>query len=67
MIIDTSAIIAILRDESEAPSFANAIAGAVTRRISAVNYVEAGAAIDARAAIPWRAGVLTTSSAPLNS
>ena len=47
MIIDTSAIIAILRDEPEAPSFANAIAGAVTRRISAVNYVEAGAVIDA--------------------
>lgn len=47
MIIDTSAIIAILRDEPEAPSFANAIAGAATRRISAVNYVEAGAVIDA--------------------
>jgi ribonuclease VapC len=47
MIIDTSAIIAILRDEPEAPSFANAIAGAVTRRVSAVNYVEAGAVIDA--------------------
>lgn len=47
MIIATSAIIAILRDEPEAPSFAKAIAGATTRRISAVNYVEAAAVIDA--------------------
>ena len=47
MIIDTSAIIAILRDEPEALPFANAIAGAVIRRISAVNYVEAAAVIDA--------------------
>ena len=47
MIIDTSAVIAILRDEPEALPFANAIAGAVIRRISAVNYVEAAAVIDA--------------------
>jgi ribonuclease VapC len=46
MIVDTSAILAILRDEAEAGSFANAIAGARIRRVSAVNYVEAAAVID---------------------
>jgi ribonuclease VapC len=46
MIVDTSAIVAILRDEPDAESFANAIAGAKFRRVSAVNYVEAAAAID---------------------
>jgi len=47
MILDTSAIVAILRDEAEAPLFAKAIERAVHRRISAVNYVEAAALIDA--------------------
>lgn len=47
MIVDTSAIIAILRDEPEAELFAKAIASAKTRRVSAVNYVEAAAVIDA--------------------
>ncbi len=46
MIIDTSAIIAILRDESEAPAFATAIEKASFRRISAVSYVESAAVID---------------------
>jgi ribonuclease VapC len=46
VIIDASAIIAILRDEPEARSFANAIAAAKARRISAVNYVEAAVVID---------------------
>ncbi len=46
MIVDTSAIIAILRDEPEAERFANAIASAKNRRVSAVNYVEAAAVID---------------------
>src|SRR5258708_402631 len=46
MIIDTSAIIAILRDEPEAVLFAGAIAGAVRRKISAVSFVEAAAVID---------------------
>jgi ribonuclease VapC len=46
MIVDTSAIVAILRDEPEAQSFANTIAGARIRRVSAVNYVEAAAVID---------------------
>ena len=47
MIIDTSAIIAILRDELEADFCARAIADASSRRVSAVNYVEAAVVIDA--------------------
>ena len=47
MIIDTSAIIAILRDEPEAKSCARVIADATVRRISAVNFVEAAVVIDA--------------------
>ena len=47
MIIDTSAIIAILRDEKDAASFARAIADATDRRVSAVNFVEAAVVIDA--------------------
>ena len=47
MIIDTSALIAILRNEPEAASCAKAIASATARRVSAVSYVEAGVVIDA--------------------
>ena len=47
MIVDTSAIIAILRDEPEAISCARAIADATMRRVSAVNFVEAAVVIDA--------------------
>ena len=46
MIIDTSAIIAILRDEPEAAWCAQAIAEAGIRRVSAVNFVEAAVVID---------------------
>jgi ribonuclease VapC len=46
MTIDTSAIIAILRDEPEGVTCAKAIADASSRRVSAVNYVEAAAVID---------------------
>jgi len=46
MIIDTSAIVAILRDEAEAISCARAIADATTRRVSAVNFVESAVVID---------------------
>jgi ribonuclease VapC len=41
MIIDTSALVAILRDEPEADVCARAIEGAAQRRLSAVNFVEA--------------------------
>jgi ribonuclease VapC len=47
VIIDSSALIAILRDEPEARSFAEAIGTAALRRISATTYVEVGAVIDA--------------------
>lgn len=46
MIIDTSALLAILRDEADAMEYAQALAGASIRRISAANYVEAAAVID---------------------
>jgi ribonuclease VapC len=47
MILDTSAIIAILRDEPEAMSCAQAISDAMSRRVSAVNFVESAVVIDA--------------------
>jgi ribonuclease VapC len=46
MILDTSAVIAILRLETEASEFAKIIERTAQRRISAVSYVEAGAVID---------------------
>jgi ribonuclease VapC len=46
MILDTSALIAILRNEQEASSFVAAIADSPLRRISAANFVEAAAVID---------------------
>jgi ribonuclease VapC len=46
MIIDTSALVAILRDEPQAEICARAIESAAERRISAVNFVEAAVVID---------------------
>lgn len=46
MIVDASAIIAILREEPERDEFNAAIANAESRRISAVNYVEAAIVTD---------------------
>lgn len=46
MILDTSALIAILRCETEALEFATIIERATQRRMSAVSYVEAGSVID---------------------
>jgi len=55
MIIDTSALMAILRDEPDARLFAEAIEAAATRRVSAATYVESGAVIDsARDAVASR-------------
>lgn len=55
MIVDTSAIIAILRNEPEAERFAGAIEAAGERWISAVSFVEAAAVIDgARDAVASR-------------
>jgi ribonuclease VapC len=41
MIVDTSALITILRDEPEAMFYARAIEMADARRVSATNFVEA--------------------------
>ena len=46
MIVDTSALIAILRDEPEAASCAHAIENSVVRRVSAANFVEAAVIIE---------------------
>ncbi|HEY7351941.1 MAG TPA: type II toxin-antitoxin system VapC family toxin [Terriglobales bacterium] len=47
MIIDSSAIIAILRNEPEAPDIADAIDKADICRVSAVSYLETAMVIDA--------------------
>ncbi len=46
MIVDTSAVLAILFAESDAERYADAIAGADVRLISAANYLEAGIVVD---------------------
>jgi ribonuclease VapC len=46
MIVDTSAVIAILRNEPEAQVCAVAIESARIRRMSAVSFVEAAAVVD---------------------
>lgn len=46
MIIDASALIAILRAESDAQVYARAIENAETRRISAANFLEVAVVID---------------------
>ncbi|MCV7170828.1 type II toxin-antitoxin system VapC family toxin [Mycobacterium manitobense] len=46
MIVDTSAIVAILTDEEDAATYAHAIAAARVRRLSAASYLECGIVID---------------------
>jgi ribonuclease VapC len=46
MIVDSSALIAILRNEPEAAAFAEAIESEQFRRISAANYLEAAIVVD---------------------
>jgi len=48
MIIDTSALIAILLDESERGAFEELIAQSPHPRMSAASYLEAGVVVDAR-------------------
>lgn len=48
MVIDTSALLAILADEPERRAFNEAIDGADTRRISAVTLVEASMIVETR-------------------
>ena len=47
MIVDTSVIIAILRDESDAEILSAAVESAEVRRVSAGTYVEAAIVVDA--------------------
>lgn len=46
MIVDSSAIIAILRGEADGPALSGALERATARRISAVNYLEAAIITD---------------------
>jgi Uncharacterized protein conserved in bacteria len=46
VIVDTSALIAILRNEPDAPTYAVAIEQAKVRRLSAANFLEAVIVID---------------------
>jgi ribonuclease VapC len=46
MIVDTSVVVAILRNEADAPAFAAALEAASSSRISAANYLEAAVVID---------------------
>ncbi|HYO02422.1 MAG TPA: type II toxin-antitoxin system VapC family toxin [Mycobacterium sp.] len=48
MIVDTSAIIAILRAENDAAVYAKAIATAEVRRLSAASYLECGIVLDSQ-------------------
>lgn len=46
MIIDTSAVVAILKDEPDREALLDAILSADTRRMSAANYLEAAIVVD---------------------
>lgn len=46
MIVDSSALVAIVRDEPDAPRYAAALVTARRKAISAVNYVEAAVVVD---------------------
>ena len=48
MILDASALIAILHAEPDAPRMATAIDTADTKRLSAANYLEIGIVVDAQ-------------------
>ena len=48
MIVDTSAIIAILKEEDDAAVYAQAIATTGARRLSAASYLECGIVLDSQ-------------------
>ena len=52
MIVDTSALLAILFAEDDAEVYSDAIAGAEVRLISAANYLEAGIVVDNQIGMP---------------
>jgi ribonuclease VapC len=47
VIVDTSALVAILRNEADSPAIVDAIQASRTRRLSAASYLELGIVIDA--------------------
>ena len=57
MIVDTSALVALLRDEPEAAAFARLLREAPRRLLSAASYVELAAVVDGRGD-PVLSGVL---------
>lgn len=48
MIVDTSAVVAILTSEEDAAIYAHAIADADVRRLSAASYLECGIVLDSQ-------------------
>jgi ribonuclease VapC len=48
VIVDSSALVAILLEEPELKTYAEAIAGASPARLSAANYVEVGVVVDTK-------------------
>jgi ribonuclease VapC len=48
MIVDTSAVLAILFNESDAETYARAISEAESRRVSAASFVEAAVVVEAQ-------------------
>jgi ribonuclease VapC len=48
MVLDTSALLAILQDEPERRAFNEAIEGAAARRLSTATFVEASIVVEAR-------------------
>jgi ribonuclease VapC len=46
VIVDTSAVIAILKEEDDAAVYAQAVANADSRRLSAASYLECGIVLD---------------------
>jgi|SRR5579875_377528 len=59
MVVDTSAIVAILLNEADAERFANAIAGASIRLMSAVTRVELAFVVEGRKREAGRAALET--------
>jgi ribonuclease VapC len=53
VIVDTSALIAIVRNEPETEAFVRAIAVSRPARLSAASYLEAGIVIDAGGSRPF--------------
>ena len=64
MVIDSSALVAILRKEPEAARFTRAILRDSVRLISAANLLEAGIAIDNQAGLSAGRGWMRSSSGP---